>query len=330
MTIQKLQELGYTLTEKEANLIYKKVYEEYKKALLSVKGNVKDTYSKYLTGEDTKNWLLIMNGHNRLDKLKSSSAKIMSKSLTKIKRLYLSASELAFRNNYYRQMYAAQWLLEKDTFVNVNEHTVMASVAGEYNKCVDVNVYPKYGKLVDTLNKNKQVTINKLDSIITQAILNGNGINEVSKQIANVLNTSMSSATRIARTEMMRNLNTGAYTSFVEMSEKGANIKRQYLAALDTRTREQSSRMDGQIANKDGFLYPNGNRYQIIGNTGVARYDINDRCTEVKIIEDIPLDTRSGRNPVTGKTEIIDYVTMPQWMKNNGLFYDKNGKIVSK
>ena len=330
MTYEQLSQKGYIITEKEIETINKLILEEYKTALNEIKIDVKDAYAKYLTGSNREDFYLIMKKNKRLQKLVNTINTIINKLFNKVSPLFINASNMAFTNNYYRQLYAAQWLLEKATFTKVNEDAVLASVLGETNRAVNVPYVPKYGNLVQTLNNNKQATIQKMNTIVTQAVLQGKGTQEAAREIRNLLNTSLSNAKRISRTEIMRNLNSGAYSNFKTLENKGHDVQRKYIATLDTRTRPQSGDMDGQIATDKGFLYPNGIYYQIIGNTGVAGYDINDRCTEVSIINEQSPDKRSGRNPVTNKTEIIDDVQFNDWLKMNNLTRNKSGKIVSK
>jgi len=328
VTISELQSKGYTLTSGEVDALNKRILSEYKKALKASKARISRDFTKHLSTKDVSQWAVIMNKGNKLKNLRSDTHTVINKMWAKVTKLFIEGSEIAFRNNYYRQLYAVNWMLEKSSFQAVNENAVAASVLGEVNRVADAAILPKYGKLVDVLKKNKLATIQKMDSIVAQAILQGKGPAVVSREMKDLLNTSLTNATRISRTEVMRNLNSGSYTNYLTMKNKGA--ERHYVSTLDTRTRAQSGFLDGQVATDEGFLYPNGNRYQVIGNTGIAAYDINDRCSEVTIIDEQSPDMRSGRNPSTGKTELISYVNFPQWMKQNGLKRLPSGKIVSK
>jgi uncharacterized protein with gpF-like domain len=111
----------------------------------------------------------------------------------------------------------------------------------------------------------------------------------------------------------------------------GIGLTRMYSAVLDTRTRQQSGSMDGQIVGaSEPFVYPNGATALIVGNSGVPRYDINDRCWSLDIVDDTPPEARRGLNPATGESEVASYRTFDVWMKDNDLIFTKSGKIMAK
>lgn len=84
---------------------------------------------------------------------------------------------------------------------------------------------------------------------------------------------------RIARTEVMRMNAFSTYEQFLETKKQYPNARLKLIAHIDTRTREQSKEMNGQISNDKGeFLYPDGKYYRL--GTAPAQWCINDRETQ--------------------------------------------------
>lgn len=85
---------------------------------------------------------------------------------------------------------------------------------------------------------------------------------------------------RIARTETMRMANIQAKQAYQDLDMPDKRL--QMLAVIDSRTRQQSIEMNGQISREDGkFKYPNGFYY--FHGEAPARWSINDRETTVTI-----------------------------------------------
>jgi hypothetical protein len=123
----------------------------------------------------------------------------------------------------------------------------------------------------------------------------------------------------------------GQYASYIDAKEQGLVAKRQVRAVLDTRTRLQSSEVDGQFDVGEGntFIYPGGVLVAFPGNSGVARWDINDREYVIDIIDGVAPGKRIARNPDTGLLEESTYDSFDDWRKSNGLVY-KKGVLVKK
>ena len=93
---------------------------------------------------------------------------------------------------------------------------------------------------------------------------------------------------------------------------------------LDDRTRQQSAQMDGQKANKKGkFLFPNG-QYSFASQSGVAKWDINDRSTTINQDPEYPPENRIARDPKTGKNSTVPYQNFETWAKSQNPPLNKN------
>ena len=115
---------------------------------------------------------------------------------------------------------------------------------------------------------------------------------------------------RVARTELHRLFESGHLDEFYAADEEGVNTSLMFVATLDARTRPQSASMDGQRSDKEGrFQYPDGNWYYL-GNTGIAGFDVNDRCAQIQVVDGItpPLRRIKGKG-------VVRYETYDEWVE---------------
>lgn len=87
---------------------------------------------------------------------------------------------------------------------------------------------------------------------------------------------------RIARTETMRMASIQSNNQFKDLVSAGEDARLKMVSVIDSRTRQQSISMNGQISRKDGkFKYPNGFYYE--HGKAPARWSINDRETTITV-----------------------------------------------
>lgn len=167
----------------------------------------------------------------------------------------------------------------------------------------------------------KKDGIVKIRRAITQGLISGESINKMSARIKTAINGSYYDAVRIATTEAHRVTEQGIQDQYDQAKENGIEIRKQLLATLDDRTREQSADMDLQISDEDGrFEYPDGN-YYYPGNTGNPAWDINDRERSIEIVQNVePLIRRSKEEGLT------KYQPFKEWAKERGLKKSRYGE----
>ena len=68
----------------------------------------------------------------------------------------------------------------------------------------------------------------------------------------------------------------------------------------------------------------------ILGNPGVAAYDINERGRSIDIVPGTKPGQRTGRDPATGHPAEATFKNFDDWMKKNDLKYNKSGRIVAR
>ena len=125
------------------------------------------------------------------------------------------------------------------------------------------------------------VNYSKLKKSITQEISRGIASSlpyrDIARNINNVSQSGLSNAKRIARTEGHRIQQTSTRDAQLAAKAKGADVVKQWDAALDGRTRDSHRRVDGEIRELDekfsnGLMFPGE-------PSGRAEEVINCRCT---------------------------------------------------
>jgi hypothetical protein len=135
--------------------------------------------------------------------------------------------------------------------------------------------------------------------------------------------------TRTLRTEILRMRSTAETDQWINQ-QPIVESKLQLIETLDDRTRSQSARMDGQIANKEGkFLFPNGQR-AFAHRSGVAKWDINDRSTTITLDPDFPVESRIERDVKTGENKVVPFQTFEEYAKTQGLVRNRYGEVLFK
>lgn len=136
-------------------------------------------------------------------------------------------------------------------------------------------------KIVEGYYNHLGVNYAKLKKTITQEISRGiaSGLpyRDIARNIHNVSGSGVSNAKRIARTEGHRIQQTGARDAQQAAKKRGADVVKQWDAALDKRTRKSHARVDGEIRELDekfsnGLMFPGD-------PSGGAAEVINCRCT---------------------------------------------------
>lgn len=125
------------------------------------------------------------------------------------------------------------------------------------------------------------VNVKKLKKTITQEISRGIAsslpYSDIARNISSVSKAPLSRAKTIARTEGHRIQQTSARDAQYAAKKKGADVVKQWDAALDGRTRDSHARVDGEIRELDE-KFSNGLKYPGDPSGGAAEV-VNCRCT---------------------------------------------------
>lgn len=162
------------------------------------------------------------------------------------------------------------------SFTLYNKNTVMKLVASE------PGLLPQA-----SFDKAKDLAWNRrhVNSAVTQAVLQGQTIPQLAASLAGIAAMDQRAAMRSARTTMTSAHSLGKLKGYERAADMGIDVKKQWLAALDSRTRGSHRHLDGEVVELDAE-FSNGLKYP--GDPdGPASEVYNCRCTLVPVIVDV-------------------------------------------
>ncbi len=216
-------------------------------------------------------------------------------------------------DSYYKAIYDTQKGLGYDFSFNKIDNNTINLLLNE--KWSGLNYSQRIWKNTDYL-------ADALSYTIGGAMLSGQSIEKTTRQIKERFNVSKYYAERLVRTETNHFHNEADAMAYESMDIK----KYVFVATLDSRTSEICQNHDNKVYNyKDK-------------ETGVNYPPLHPNCrskTRGYISEEVERTLkRRARNPITGKTEVIDNISYKDWAKKNGLIAPKmtvkSDKIIKK
>ncbi len=186
--------------------------------------------------------------------------------------------------------------------------------------------YPPQAALrrgIDLAFGKKQITAS-----VTSALLQGKSIDGISTDLQKRISTmGASSAVRTARTAVTAAQNGGRQDTYTSAKAMGIELKKEWLASLDARTRPAHGAADGQQVDVDEPFIVDGYKMMFPGDKSAPAYLVyNCRCTTVAAIDGVTdRGQRRGRVNGTGKYTVTDYRTYTQWMQGKSAGGKENG-----
>lgn len=127
-----------------------------------------------------------------------------------------------------------------------------------------------------------------INNCITQGVIQGESIKKIAERIANTTaNHNLTSATLYARTAMTSAQNGGRMEMLREAKEMGINVKKQWLATSDGRTRDSHRNLNGKIMDVSKPFISDFGKIDFPGDPKADPADVyNCRCTLVYVFPD--------------------------------------------
>lgn len=343
MTFEQLQLWSFDQTEKEADILIKAIAEQYRIATVEIVKSLQENHLRYLSNSKPEDFYNIMIQRHRLENLFSRVFSTYKDYARRAGATVEQVSSIGIVNTFYRKQYAIGWLSDVGlSFSELDDRLVRLSVTGTVESWKKISeklksdilinpnkLPPQYGTLSELINNNRTRHLAKMQTTITQSFIQGHSIQRQARQIRDAMENASYQAERIARTEFTRTANTGSQLASIDAKNKGLNIMRQWVATLDESTRPRHARYDGKLAEVDGPFDGGVMRPGAFENVGD---NVNCRCTTIDVFIDEKGEVESprfrrGRNPQTGKNEVIKTVYFDEWASANGLKKNKYGQF---
>lgn len=125
----------------------------------------------------------------------------------------------------------------------------------------NVSLLPEYPpEYVLDIPKSMRWNKQQLNSAIVQGILQGDSIDNIADRLQSVSNMNRNSAIRNARTMTTSAENGGRMSSYQQAQEIGIELEKEWIATLDSRTRDTHRDVDGEVI-PTHKTFSNGCRY---------------------------------------------------------------------
>ena len=153
--------------------------------------------------------------------------------------------------------------------------------------------------------ENQRALVLRLQQELSLGLVRGEGFAEISERISNTFDISLNNSLRIVRTEGHRVREEANFDSIKDAKELGINLKKEWRATLDERTRDSHQSLDGQIKEVEEEFEIRGEKASRPGSFGIAREDINCRCTIRSVVDGY--NNKFERASMTGYTSFKTY-----------------------
>jgi SPP1 gp7 family putative phage head morphogenesis protein len=241
----------------------------YKDSLKNIQNEIAEVYRKY-----SENGVLTQQGmskFNRLQKLEKNINEELA---------HLNRGRPQQLDAYLKEVYEANFT---GTGVAVNKISGSAINFDVINRDAVVKALTRPMQKIALQSNADAVRLN-IKRAITQGVVQGQSIKDMSDNIQKALETNLNNAVRIARTETTGVMGNARSDAFTLATENGLEFKKRWVSAKDERTRASHRELNGQVVDNDkafsnGLMYPGD-------QSGTASEVINCRCTMVAEFSD--------------------------------------------
>lgn len=245
--IEKRIQQEYEKASAELNYKASQYFNQFEKRYL-------EEYDKYQQGEYTKQefdaWVTAQVARGRkFEQMRNQAAERISKS-NKVASEYINgklADVFVNNANYEQYLFNHDYgdVRTPSAFTIYNENAVRRLIVKD----------PKNLPFATTRIESEKDQLyyqRRLQSALIQGIIQGDGIDRLSRRFIEVVGGAMAAAVRNARTAVTGAQNAGRMESFTYCSEElGLEVQKMWVATLDERTRESHQELDGETVDFD-------------------------------------------------------------------------------
>lgn len=254
------------------------------KRLREILNSLSAMYNKFVV--DDKTSYTDLNKYNRLSKELERISQQLNEDYKAIVKMIEYSNERIYVEQYLMMAYLFEvYQSSEDGFSLPTEDTIAAALVNPI----------EFLRLPAVLKEHRNEIIRKLHIEISSSLLVGEGYWKMAERIEKAVGFSQYKARAVARTEggRARSLSDQAVT---EEMKKYADIDDVWLSSLDHKVRTEHRKLDGQVADKDGYFH-----YKLWKAKGphlwnVAKMDINCRCVKLKLVNGQLPSVRRGRD----------------------------------
>ena len=301
-----MADLGHEETDKGLESLERRIKREYGKAAKEIAKKTRDYMSKFededkkklalvadgkMTEEDYKKWRLgkMATGKRWTDMQETLAEDWANAGKIAQNMIYDNVKDVYALNRNY-----AEYQIEHDTKMSTS-FTLYNHEAVERLLKDNPKLLPNPGKKTEQAireGKLKRWSQQKLQSVMTQSILQGDSISHIAERLTQELGEmSANAAVRTARTMTTSAEAAGRLDAYQEAKDMGIGLRQMWVATLDGRTRHEHRILDGQIREVGEPFEVDGEEIMYPGDDNAPGYLVyNCRCTTIAVVEGSDLD----------------------------------------
>ena len=311
-------------TDKELAKLEKRIAKIYKEAADDLQSTIDDYFAKFakrdakqkarlesgeITEQEYKQWRLAQMGRGeRFKALQSRVAERYTEANETAVRYVNDATPGIYSLNRNYSAYTIEKVAGNVGFDLWDEQTVRRLIVDNpevmpyypHEKALKRGIDLAYGK-------------RKISACVTSSILQGKSIKGMADDLQTRIPTmNRDSAIRTARTAVTNAQNAGRMDSYVAATKMGIEMEREWVSALDARTRPEHAEADRQVVGVDKPFIVGGEKLMFPGDRSGSGWNIyNCRCTQIARVKNVP--EAAERRSSDG---VIKNMTFKEWMKN--------------
>ena len=295
--LAKLLDKGDSDVEKLLATYEKRLLADYRVSLDEIKKDIAKMFERY--GDTVKYSDLV--AYNRLTNLEKRIAEEIKKLTLKNIGTTKLALKDTFAESYYKSGYAIESSIGASLgFGQLDSKIISAALLNPLDRI----------KWADRMKEHAKIYVNQIRSELSQGLIQGHGYAKIAKAVTGRTGVNAGKIIRIVRTEGHRVQSAGRLLG-IEKSEAsakrlGMETSRIWVATLDSRTRSDHRKLDGEPAKMiDGKLqwrFPSGGTTVAPGMSGIAKEDIHCRCRLIMQLKDIPQNFANRKSDLGKQT----------------------------
>lgn len=248
----------------------------YKATLIDVQNSIAQAYTK-LPKVGEANYFAEMAKYSRLANLESEITGEIAKLTGQTTRTITRAVEKQYGESYLR----TGFILERETgaklaFGILDKPAIQRAVENPLDTVGFIN----------RVKENQAVMVRQVREQLTRGLISGDSYQQMAKRITDRFDVGANKALTVVRTETHRVVQKGRLDAFEQAASRGVILKRQWVSATDSRTREDHGAADGQAVLMEEPFIVGGERLMYPGDpAGSPENVINCRCATIGVIE---------------------------------------------
>lgn len=295
--MNRLQKEIAKLSLEEEKAILKELEKQYKKAMQSIEAKI----AELLARKDIENMSSIIYQLKYQNALKGQIGAILDDLKANQYTSIMDYLQKCYEDGFYGVLYDIHGQNVPLMFPLDQEQMVRAIMQ---DTKLSVPLYTKLGEDINLLKK-------EIRAVVSRGIASNQSYDIIARNLYISGDIYKNKAYRIVRTEGHRIQQEATYDSQKEAKKNGADIMKQWDAALDRRTRKSHSELDGKIIGVDDEFEYNGHKALYPGGFNVASLDINCRCVILQrakwALDEEELNTLQKRASYFGLDKVKDF-----------------------